>query len=149
MKTAWNLLGLFVLLGGLAFFAAWQWQRLFPAHQAIQSSCDPGQQDCASRLPDGGELHLGITPRPVQLMQQMQINLSIKDSEFQPSHLDITGINMPMGLNRVVFEGQKESWRGETILPICSQRQMLWQTQLVLKQGDELYRLNYQFKTNR
>ncbi len=84
-------------------------------------------------------------------MQPINIHLAVDDSVLQPSHLDITGINMAMGLNRVLLLQQERplTWRGETILPLCTQRQMQWQAQVVLKGGGNIYHLNYPFSTHR
>jgi hypothetical protein len=95
-------------------------------------------------------LLLEITPHPIPLMQPLKVVARVSDSELQPSRLDITGLNMEMGLNRTSLAAQAPGhWQGETILPICSQRRMHWQAALLLDDGDKQYWLHYRFYTLR
>lgn len=134
MRSPWWLL-FFVLLAGLGYLGA---RYLTGAGETkgvlIGSGCDLGQGPCRHALPDGGVLRISFRPRPVPLMQPVEVLLSIEGSRATPRRLDITGLNMRMAPNRVGFESVgRGAWRGETIFPVCSQRQMHWQAALTLQ----------------
>lgn len=100
-------------------------------------------------LPDAGQVRLRIQPKPIALMQPLSIEIAVHNTTLQPAYLDITGVNMPMGLNRVpLVELHTQTWQGQAILPVCSQREMVWQIQLVLVGADTSYQLRYQFTTH-
>ena len=151
MQTV-RLLVIFVLLAAVGYFAAREW-RGAPADVVIidvAERCDIAVGSCVTELPDGGELLFEITPRPIPLMQPLSVVARVSDSRLQPSRLDITGLNMEMGLNRTMLASQQTGHgQGETILPICSQRRMHWQAALLLNDGGKQYRLSYRFYTLR
>lgn len=141
----------FALLAAAGYFSARQYAAGEPVAVEIPvDRCDPGQQACDVDLPDGGRVSLSITPRPIPLMQPLQVNVRVEGSKLLPMRLDITGLNMEMGLNRTVLVGPSDgSWQGETILPICSQRRMHWQAALLLGEGGQRVRLLLRFHTLR
>jgi len=151
MQTV-RLLVIFALLAAVGYFAAREW-RGTPAEAVIidaAEGCDIAVGSCVTELPDGGELLFEITPRPIPLMQPLSVVARVSDSRLQPSRLDITGLNMEMGLNRTKLVLQQAGqWQGETILPICSQRRMHWQAALLLNGADRQFRLIYRFHTLR
>jgi len=146
----WGIIFLFLAL--VSFFVARQWSSLFPDAVTLQSeaNCDIAAGPCRSSLPDGGSLQLSITPVPIPLMQPLQVEVKVQNSQLTPLQLDITGLNMEMGLNRTRLEpGAPGHWSGETILPICSQRRMHWQAALLLGDGTRQFRMAYPFYTLR
>ena len=151
MQT-FRLLLIFVFLAALGYFAAREW--VAPAVEVVTieqaNECDLAAGTCTADLPGGGQLSLEISPRPIPLMQPLRVVARVNGSPLQPSRLDITGLNMEMGLNRTVLAPQGSGrWEGETILPICSQRRMHWQAALALAEGDRQYRLVFRFYTLR
>ena len=151
MQTV-RLLVVFVLLAAVGYFSAREWQAAPRDAVTVDAGeqCDIAADSCVTQLPDGGELLLEITPRPIPLMQPLEVVVRVNGSELQPARLDVTGLNMEMGLNRTALTAQQAGvWQGETILPICSQRRMHWQAALLLGDGDKQYRLLYQFHTLR
>ena len=147
-----RLLIVFALLAGLGYFGARQW--MAPAADVrdldLSGGCDIASAACTAQLPDGGTLEVSISPRPIPLMQTLQVAVTVRDSDLQPQQLDITGLNMEMGLNRTALQAAGPGrWQGETILPICSQRRMHWQAALMLVGEAGRYRLGYRFHTLR
>jgi len=112
--------------------------------------CDPGMAKCRSKLQDGTVIWFSISPRPIPLMKPLRVVVEVDGAGYVPNRLDITGLNMEMGLNRTSLQPDTNSrWTGETILPICSQRRMHWQAALRLDVGGEQLQLLYRFHTNR
>ncbi len=143
-----------VLLAVLAitgYFGARYWQ----SSRAVEilnsgAACDLGQAACVHVLPDGGRLLVDVAPRPVPLMQTVHFVVTVRDSAVQPDYIELTGLNMEMGINRVSLKpGTDGSWRGETIIPICSQTRMHWRAALVLRSGGRLIGLDDEFHTSR
>ena len=69
-----------------------------------------------------------MTPRDIPLMQPLRIDVRTEGLAARAVTVEIRSLNMDMGLNRtpLVATGNGH-WRGETILPICSQRTMEWE----------------------
>lgn len=143
---------LLVALAVAGYVAARYWQDSRQHMQLLNAGagCDLGVAACTHDLPGGGKLTLDVDPRPVPLMQRVAFRLQVNDPAVEPVYLEITGLNMEMGVNRVSLstEGQGE-WRGETIVPICSQRRMHWRAALVIRRQGKLFRLVDQFYTSR
>jgi hypothetical protein len=67
-------------------------------------------------------------------MKTLELTVSTTDLPVRGVSVDIRGLNMDMGLNRTVLErGGDGRWRGETILPVCSQRRMQWEAAVRLE----------------
>jgi hypothetical protein len=143
-----------LVLVGLAvagYFGARHWQSV-PGAQLLNdgASCNLGDAACRHATPDGGMLLLDISPRPVPLMQAVGVSVRATDTSLVPAYVEITGLNMEMGVNRVPLRRDADgTWVGETIIPVCSQRHMQWQAALFLKDEGGLYRLNDEFDTLR
>lgn len=151
MQT-FRMLAIFVVLGIVGFIVARQWPVMFPDATVVQvdPACDLAAAACTTTLPDGGEVTLSITPRPIPLMETLQVSTQTRNTPWRVVQLDITGLNMEMGLNRTkLVAQQKNSTLGETVLPVCSQRRMHWQAELLMQNGDKKYRLAHQFFTVR
>lgn len=140
-----------ILLAVLAYTGARYW-RSSAVVEVLNpgAACDVGQKQCLHRLPDGGTVAIDLSPRPVPLMQPVRVRVSLTGSSLRPVFLEISGLNMEMGVNRVALKADGNGlWRGETIIPICSQRQMHWRAALVLQKGANSYRLDDEFHTVR
>jgi hypothetical protein len=141
-----------LLLAAVGYLLGSQWRVLFPdgVDIAADPACDLAQGPCRTRLPDGGEVRLAVTPNPIPLMKPLSVEVSVSGSDLKPASLDITGLNMNMGLNRTpLLADGPNTWRGETVLPICTQRRMHWQAALVLQGDAGTFRLNHAFYTLR
>lgn len=93
---------------------------------------------------------MALLPRPVPLMEPVQVRVSVEGSDAIPQRLDITGLNMRMAPNLVTFVPVEDGiWRGETIFPVCSQRRMHWQAALTLRAGDRSWLVKDEFHTVR
>lgn len=128
MRSTVTLAG-FALLGVLAYFGARYWQSSEAGITRIEPAapCDLRAGACSQPVA-GGSVSLAIEPRDIPLMQTLQLTVSTTGLPVSAVSVDIRGLNMDMGLNRTVLErGEEGRWRGETILPVCSQRHMQWE----------------------
>lgn len=150
MRSLFLTVALITLAVG-AYFGARHWQEsreLTALNAGIP--CDIGAETCVHALPHGGEVAISVTPQPVPLMQTVRVQVALAGSDAQASHLDITGLNMDMGLNRVSLRPTGSgNWEGETIIPVCSQRIMHWRAALMLRDGTRRYLLEDHFFTHR
>ena len=122
-------LALVAALAGASFVAArfWQGQQDVFERTAAPSDCVLQNGPC-EQLVDGAPVRLAITPETIPLMQTLTLEVDVGDREPSQVAVDIRGLNMDMGLNRTVLALSEEGgWRGETILPVCSQRRMEWE----------------------
>lgn len=142
---------LFVGMAAGGYFAATYWQsgqELAVLNEG--EACDLSEGPCEHLLPEGGSLSLQISPRPIPLMQTVMVHVKVSGADVLPLQLDITGLNMEMGVNRVVLKpGAGGTWAGETIIPICSQRRMHWRAALKLDIDGRHYQLADEFYTVR
>ena len=140
-----------VALAVAGYFGARHWQSA-PTAQLLNDgpSCNLGEAACRYATPDGGMLLLDMSPRPVPLMRAVGFSVQAADTSLVPAYVEITGLNMEMGVNRVPLRRSADgAWVGETIIPVCSQRHMQWQAALFLQSAGKLYRLNEEFDTLR
>lgn len=133
------------------YFGARYWQESRELTALNEGApCDIGEGLCVHELPQGGEVAVVISPQPVPLMQTVRVEVKLSGPDMQVSHLDITGLNMDMGLNRVSLRPTGSgNWEGETIIPVCSQRIMHWRAALMLRDGTRRYLLEDHFFTHR
>jgi len=150
MKTAY--LGIvFVVLLAVGYFAARYIQVGAETALVVEvDDCDLAATACEGGLPDGTLVRLSVLPRPIPLMVPLRVEVQAAGGDWVPRRLDITGLNMEMGLNRTSLKPDSEGrWQGETILPTCSQRRMHWQASLLLEEGGDPVQLRFRFFTER
>ena len=139
-----------VALGALSFYAA---QHLKsdgnqPPRLEWQQNCDLQSEACVVELSDGAQLRFEMLPRPLPLMKTMEVNAALSSENWMPRQLTIVGTNMEMGINRSDLSPTSSGvWQGETILPLCSQRHMKWEAQLLLQGPTGLIVVPFAFET--
>ena len=141
---------LFALLVGASFFAARFWLCQQSVYKRRVGPIDCFLQNGAcEQLVDGVPVRLHITPETIPLMQTLTLEVDVGDRVPSQVAVDIRGLNMDMGLNRTVLALSEEGvWRGETILPVCSQRRMEWEA-AVQVEIDERLEVPFLFSTVR
>jgi hypothetical protein len=89
--------------------------------------CDLSQGQCQIVTAEG-DISVSVTPSPIGVMSKHQIQVSTQKSFFVPEALDVTGLEMEMGLTRAEFRSVSVQASSATlILPICTQNEMHWQ----------------------
>jgi hypothetical protein len=139
-----------VALGGLAFWGARNWLPAGSGYErlALSSPCDLRSGPCEHRL-DAGGIQFAISPTDLPLMQTLTLDVRLDGIDADRVQVSVRGLNMDMGLNLTELKQvEPGSWRGETILPICSQRRMEWEA-AVLLDADPPLEVAFPFHTER
>ena len=148
-RGALTLLG-FALLAAAAFQGARYWQSAgeAPVRVGPAADCDLRAGPCQQAVA-GGSVTFSISPGEIPLMRPLQLHVSTEGLAPEGMVVEIRGLNMAMGLNRTELTpigGGK--WSGETILPVCSQREMAWEAAVQLDLA-RLYEVAFAFRTIR
>ena len=121
-KLAFLFVVLVLVAGGLT--------RWFLAPEEVMSAevrCELSQGRCQIVTAEG-EISVSVSPSPIGVMSEHQIQVSTQNGFFVPEVLEVTGLEMEMGLTRVGFRSVNVQASSATlILPICTQNEMLWQ----------------------
>lgn len=99
-------------------------------------TCDLHKESCsAGRGVVSLELDLGTKPVPIAKNFVATVNLAgIKPEKVE---LDITGVNMYMGFNRVTLKEVGEGvYQGSSMLAFCTNEKMIWQVGVLLHLED-------------
>ena len=149
-RGALTLLG-FALIAAAAFQGAriWQSARATPVRVEPTAGCDLRAGPCRQALA-GGSVTFSISPGEIPLMKPLKLAVITEGLAPEGVVVEIRGLNMEMGLNRTQLTpiGGGSWWAGETILPVCSQRQMEWEAAVQLDL-DRRYEVPFLFRTTR
>lgn len=113
----------------------------------LVEDCDLHQQTCQAEQGES-RASLTIQPQPIPLAKPFQIEVQLDKLEAQTLELDISGINMYMGYNRVTLTADSDKpgrYTGQSMLAFCTNEVMEWQISLLLQQADGT-RLQIPFK---
>ena len=119
----------FAMFALTAYLGARYWQSAQQSWTRVtpRQACNLRHGPCSQPL-GGGELVFSISPRDIPLMKPLSLEVETRRLTAVGVAVEICGLNMDMGLNRTRLEPSGEGgWRGETILPVCSQRSMQWE----------------------
>ena len=139
-----------VSLAVVGFLLARHWQSDLAHYDRVVNStdCDLRAGPCRIELLDG-DVVLSIAPADIPLMQTLTLEVMTTLPRVDNVFVDIRGLNMDMGLNRTRLQSKEQGeWRGETILPICSQRRMEWEAAVQLA-GSRPVEVPFPFSTSR
>ena len=121
-KLAFLFVALVLIAGGLT-----RWW--FAPEEVINTEvgCELSQGGC--QIPSAeGEISVSVIPSPIGVMSEHQIQVSTESGFFAPEALEVTGLEMEMGLTRAEFRSVNVQASSATlILPICTQNEMHWQ----------------------
>ena len=104
----------------------------------LNVSCDLHQQACQTTF-NNQSITLDVTPKPIPVARMLDANIDIKgiaqDNPIEEVALDISGVNMYMGYNRVTFNPTKtlHSYEGKSMLAFCTIDEMEWQLTVLVK----------------
>ena len=147
-RLAWGVTVL--LLAAVAAVGYWKAQQWLHPEDARRlpavAGCDLEHTPCEGRLPGGWRLRVSLAPRPVPLMQPLELEVTLLGGEGPeplPRRVDFRGVEMEMGLNRAPLQRSEAPspdgatpYRGAITLPACVSRQMTWEV-VVRLQGTE------------
>jgi hypothetical protein len=121
-KLAFLFVALVLVAGGLT-----RWLLAPEEVMGTEVRCDLSQGQCQIVTAEG-DISVSVTPSPIGVMSKHQIQVSTQKSFFVPEALDVTGLEMEMGLTRAEFRSVSVQASSATlILPICTQNEMHWQ----------------------
>ena len=97
-------------------------------------SCDLQESACKLTLPEGGVVTLSIEPRPIPLVQKLNISVNTQSIKPESVAVDFKGTTMNMGPNNVTLKAQTaDLFTGDGMLPVCIRNKMEWQADVYLK----------------
>lgn len=117
-----------------------QWQ--------VNDACNLHEQSCTASQGDA-EVTLKISPHPIPIARPLGIEVNSKNLQITKMELDISGINMYMGYNRVELKSTKpDRFVGTSMLAFCTNQKMLWQITLMIHLADgSQIQIPYQLET--
>ena len=98
--------------------------------------CDLHSQACVSKMGEA-KVSLKISPHPIPIAKPLGIELALENLNAEKVELDISGINMYMGYNRVTLVPTTAGhFVGTSMLAFCTNEKMDWQITLMIHLAD-------------
>jgi len=98
--------------------------------------CDLHQQSCTASEGEA-KVTLKISPHPIPIARPLGIEVDVQGLSIQKMELDISGVNMYMGYNRVELKSTSPTrYVGTSMLAFCTTQKMQWQVTLIIHQAD-------------
>ncbi len=126
------LIGLFAVLFylSLPFLSAEKINTLAKTEQ----NCDLHQKTCRAFFNQTQSVEFSITPKIIPVLKSLDLKVKLNHIQAQKVVMEIEGLNMDMGFNRVALIKQEDqSYQGKTILPSCMMEQMKWQARVLIQ----------------
>lgn len=115
----------------------------------LLTDCDLHQQACRHQQ-DGQQVSLSLSPQPVPIARPINVQVELAGFEdVSKIELDIAGINMYMGYNRVNLSvDTADLYTGQTMLAFCTNEVMQWQVTVLVHQKDgQIHQIPYLLET--
>ncbi|MEA3405868.1 MAG: hypothetical protein U9R28_09050 [Pseudomonadota bacterium] len=136
MKTLSRTALLFVLTSFLALNGCEQASDENTTQWPLVKNCDLHQQACESKMGEARAV-LKISPHPIPIAKPLGIELDLHNLQAEKVELDISGVNMYMGYNRVNLMSTKPGhYVGTSMLAFCTNLKMEWQITLLVHLAD-------------
>lgn len=120
------------------------------ASAPLDPSCDIQQETCHALFPDGSRMTLSISPRPIQALKPLEIQVTTEGLDPQAVEVDFRGLGMNMGFNRPHLEKQAEGhYSGSGMLAICVTDRMSWEATVLARTDDGVMAAPFRFDTIR
>ena len=116
----------------------------------LDPSCDIQTGACEALFPDGSRVSLSISPRPIQALKPLEIQVTTEGLDAQAVEVDFRGLGMNMGYNRPRL--QKEAagqYSGSGMLAICVMERMSWEATVLARTDDGVMAAPFRFDTVR
>lgn len=100
------------------------------------SACDLQKTACNAALPGGGSVRLELVPRPVRVVEPMEVRVDLEGVAANRVEIDFAGVGMNMGLNRQPLEKIAPGrFAGRANLPVCITGSMTWEATVLIEVG--------------
>ena len=121
-KLAFLFVALVFIAGGVT-----RWWLAPEEVMSAEVQCELSQGQCQF-VADEALISVSVSPSPIKVMIQHEIQVTSDHGGFTPEALEVAGLNMEMGLTRVVFgSAGVQAGMANLLLPICTQSYMDWQ----------------------
>lgn len=120
-----------------------------PMTVAGLSACDLQQGPCTSTIPGLGSVTLAIAPRPIPLVEKLQLEVQTAAAGLRSVEVDFRGVDMNMGFNRFRLKpaGDDGLYKGEGMLPVCVRNRMTWEASVLLVGSENIHSVPFRFET--
>lgn len=113
--------------------------------------CDIHREPCVAATDAGIEVSLSITPRPVRVMEDLDITVTLKKSGKPVTgatlFLDLSMPGMFMGNNQPKLrEDQAGRYRGRGVIPRCVTGQKTWNAFVAVNSGGRIGKASFLFE---
>lgn len=113
------------------------------------STCDLGQGACMIALPEGGQVEVEISPRPILALKALQLRASVVGAEVSKVEVDFSGMDMNMGFNRPILENTGNGkFSGQATLPVCITGKMPWEATVLITRGRTVIAAPFRFEAS-
>jgi hypothetical protein len=107
------------------------------------AQCDATKGPCEFK---SGKLRLTLSlPEPVRPLHTFEMHLQVEGVAPSQVVATFTMVGMNMGLNRFVLRPGEDGWRGQAMLPVCSEGRNDWLATLSLRTRAGDYRVVFPF----
>lgn len=116
----------------------------------LVKDCNLHQQACTATQ-GNQSVTLDIHPKPISVAKPLKVSVTLQNLPAKRVELDISGINMYMGYNRVSLDPVGENrWQGDSMLAFCTNDAMEWQVSVLVTQSDgKVIQFPFYLKTER
>lgn len=102
----------------------------------LLTDCDLHLEACTATKEEQS-LQLSIVPKPIPVARSLGVEIIMENLSADKVELDISGLNMYMGFNRVsLSQTQPNLWQGSSMLAFCTLDKMEWQITVILHHTD-------------
>ena len=116
----------------------------------LDPACDIQMGSCEAIFPDGSRVSLTISPRPIQALKPLQIQVTTEGLAPQEVEVDFRGLGMNMGYNRPRLKRQAQGrYSGSGMLAICVMERMSWEATVLARTDDGVMAAPFRFDTKR
>lgn len=120
------------------------------AEATIGENCDLQTAACSAEFAGGIRLRFSISPRPIPLIEPIELRVEVEGLDAEAVMVDIQGLNYNMGFNRPKLNAVGErSFVGSSILPVCSLYKMDWEARVLVATAKGIYAAPFRFFTVR
>ncbi len=140
-----------ILLAAIAGVVGYKYSLRQKPHAATLlpvSACNPARDDCTVALPDGGEITLSFTPRPVRPLRAFTARLAVRNVEVRAAEIDFDGTTMKMGYYRPRLSPVDGAYSAEAMLPVCVTGTMEWAATILLSTPNDSLAIPFHFQVS-
>jgi hypothetical protein len=137
------------MVGGWSAFQAWLLvQPKQEIHAVVNPDCDLRAGPCLTVLDDKRSVRFSIEPRSIPPLSPLLLRVDAIGFTAQAVSVDLNGVGMHMGFNRVLLNRQPTGhFAGTGSLSVCIRDVMEWEAVVALTSEDALISVPFRFIT--